>query len=499
MAASGSSDLPFSTAHLLTAVFRLAALRGRDVAHKTRQPPSPPEQPMPRDLDLLQSVFGFDRFRPGQGEIVAAVTAGENTLAIMPTGGGKSLCFQLPALLRDGVTLVISPLIALMRDQVRSLKAAGVEAGALTSGNTEEETDEVFAALSEGRLKLLYMAPERLASGSTLPCSMGPASSSPSTGPLREPVGPISARLPAHRRAAPGAGRAARRLHRDRRCRDRDEIVELFDGAGQMTFLRGRPAQHPPRLRGQGQPARPDPRLRRRPRAVQHRLHRDPGQDRDAGQALTEAKDTAPPPTMRQGRCAARGRAPVPAGRRADRGRHRRLRHGHRQARHPLGGPSTCRNRSRLLRNRSRRARSAPADTLTLFGPDDIRLRRAQIDEGGAGRIAPPTTDGSTRCWVSPRPTAAAARRCSAISARTPSLAAVRHLPEPARDLRRHRAGMKALSAALRTGELRRGASIDILTGGETGKTRARRHRKLPTGPSARTCQTRVAGDYFAR
>src|SRR6056297_1587777 len=108
---------------------------------------------MPRDLDLLKSVFGYDAFRPGQEEIVAAVTAGEETLCIMPTGGGKSLCYQLPALLRDGVTLVISPLIALMRDQVRALRAAGVEAGALTSGNTGDETDAVFAALSEGRLK----------------------------------------------------------------------------------------------------------------------------------------------------------------------------------------------------------------------------------------------------------------------------------------------------------------------------------------------------------
>ena len=71
---------------------------------------------------LLRDVFGFDGFRPGQQEIVEAVTAGENTLAIMPTGGGKSLCFQMPALLRDGVTVVISPLIALMRDQVRALQ-----------------------------------------------------------------------------------------------------------------------------------------------------------------------------------------------------------------------------------------------------------------------------------------------------------------------------------------------------------------------------------------
>ena len=121
----------------------------------------------PTARTILSDIFGYDRFRPLQEDIVNAVTAGDDVLAILPTGGGKSLCFQLPALLRPGLTVVISPLIALMRDQVRALREAGVAAGALTSGNTEEETDEVFAALNNGELKLLYMAPERLASGGT--------------------------------------------------------------------------------------------------------------------------------------------------------------------------------------------------------------------------------------------------------------------------------------------------------------------------------------------
>ena len=84
---------------------------------------------MPKTAELLHSVFGFSEFRPGQAEIVDAVLAGKNTLAIMPTGGGKSLCFQLPALCREGVTVVVSPLIALMRDQVRALREAGRRSG----------------------------------------------------------------------------------------------------------------------------------------------------------------------------------------------------------------------------------------------------------------------------------------------------------------------------------------------------------------------------------
>lgn len=117
---------------------------------------------------LLKSTFGFEDFRPGQAEIIEAVLNGEETLAIMPTGGGKSLCYQLPALLREGVTLVISPLIALMRDQVEAMRALGVEAGALTSANDEEENERVFSAIDDGRLKLLYLAPERLSSAGSL-------------------------------------------------------------------------------------------------------------------------------------------------------------------------------------------------------------------------------------------------------------------------------------------------------------------------------------------
>lgn len=111
---------------------------------------------------ILKKTFGYDAFRPGQEEIVSAIEAGRDVLAIMPTGGGKSLCYQLPALTRDGVTVVISPLIALMRDQVAQLTANGVAAAALVSANSRDENDRILDALSAGRLKLLYLAPERL-------------------------------------------------------------------------------------------------------------------------------------------------------------------------------------------------------------------------------------------------------------------------------------------------------------------------------------------------
>ena len=117
---------------------------------------------------LLHSVFGFGEFRPGQEEIVRAVLAGENVLAVMPTGIGKSLCYQLPAIARSGLTLVVSPLIALMRDQVRALSAAGVAAGSLNSSNEPAENARVLALLRRRELRLLYLAPERLARPDTV-------------------------------------------------------------------------------------------------------------------------------------------------------------------------------------------------------------------------------------------------------------------------------------------------------------------------------------------
>ena len=113
--------------------------------------------------DHLHSVFGFKRFRPGQADVVEAVLAGEDVMVIMPTGGGKSLCYQLPALVRDGLTVVVSPLIALMRDQVAQLREFGVSAAALNSQNTPEENARIAMRARQGELKFLYVAPERLA------------------------------------------------------------------------------------------------------------------------------------------------------------------------------------------------------------------------------------------------------------------------------------------------------------------------------------------------
>jgi len=116
----------------------------------------------------LASVFGFSSFRLGQEEILSAVLSDEDVLAVMPTGSGKSLCFQLPAIVRQGLTLVVSPLIALMRDQVAQLREIGVEAATLNSASEPEERARVRRGLDDGSLRLLYVAPERLLRGDVL-------------------------------------------------------------------------------------------------------------------------------------------------------------------------------------------------------------------------------------------------------------------------------------------------------------------------------------------
>jgi ATP-dependent DNA helicase RecQ len=112
--------------------------------------------------EVMRTVFGFADFRPGQADIVGAVLGGRDVLAVMPTGSGKSLCYQLPAIVRGGLTVVVSPLIALMRDQVAQLRSSGVEAGSLNSSNDPDESRRVHSLLRDGRLRLLYAAPERL-------------------------------------------------------------------------------------------------------------------------------------------------------------------------------------------------------------------------------------------------------------------------------------------------------------------------------------------------
>ena len=120
---------------------------------------------MTQKYQTLKTVFGHDAFRPLQESAVDTILSGQDLLMILPTGGGKSLCYQLPSLLMEGVTLVVSPLLALMHDQVMALKAQGILAEMIASSQSREENDAVVAQLLGGTLKMLYVAPERFSSG----------------------------------------------------------------------------------------------------------------------------------------------------------------------------------------------------------------------------------------------------------------------------------------------------------------------------------------------
>ena len=124
--------------------------------------PAPPIVSNTQLLDTLKHHFGYDKFRSGQEAIINNLLQGRDSLVLMPTGGGKSMCYQLPAMLLPGITVVVSPLIALMKDQVDNLTRQGIAAAFINSSLTRETIDDILAKLARGEIKLLYVAPERL-------------------------------------------------------------------------------------------------------------------------------------------------------------------------------------------------------------------------------------------------------------------------------------------------------------------------------------------------
>jgi ATP-dependent DNA helicase RecQ len=464
---------------------------------------------MDRAATLLHSVFGFPDFRPGQAEIVQAVLDGKNTLAIMPTGGGKSLCFQLPALCREGVTVVISPLIALMRDQVRALRAAGVEAGALTSGNTEEETEEVFAAIDEGRLKLLYIAPERLASGAAMTllrrarCSLIAVDEAHCVSQWGHDFRPDYLRIGELRRTL-NVPLAAFTATADEETRA-EIVTRLFDGVAPATFLRGfdRPNIHlafavkdKPRdqlLRfakaRKGQSGIVYAATRSKTETLAQAL-REAGHEAVAYHAGLEADERRRVEARFQREDGLIVVATVAFGMGIDKPDIRWVAH----ADLPKSIESYYQEIGRAGRD------GLPAETLTLYGAEDIRLRRSQIDEGAA--------PGDRK--------AADHIRLNALLGLAEALGCRRQVllgyfgeasepcgncdlcDRPAQLFDATDAVRKALSAILRTGEwFGAGHLIDILTGSATPKVQEKGHDQLPTFAVGRELSKPAWGAVF--
>lgn len=442
---------------------------------------------------LLKDVFGFDGFRPGQEEIVEAVTAGENVLAIMPTGGGKSLCFQLPALMRDGVTVVISPLIALMRDQVRALQELGVGAGALTSGNTPEETDAVWEGLEAGTLKLLYMAPERLAAGSVISMlkrvgvKMIAVDEAHCVSQWGHDFRPDYLRIGELKRAL-NVPLAAFTATAD--AETRDEIVQkLFEGTPPRSFLGGfdRPnihlmfaAKNSPRNQilnfaaaRRGQSGIVYCGTRAKTEGIAKALN-DAGQTAIHYHGGMEAEDRRIAERRFQQEDGLIVAATVAFGMGIDKPDIRWVAH----ADLPKSIESYYQEIGRAGRD------GAPAETLTLFGPEDIRLRRTQIDEG----LAPPerrTADHGRLNALLGLAEALECRRKTLLGYFDESEVTCGRCDlcdNPVDTFDGTTAVRKALSAMLRTEEwFGSGHLIDILLGNETDKVKQRGHQSLPT------------------
>ena len=464
---------------------------------------------MPEPRALLQSIFGFSGFRPGQEEIVDAVMAGRNTLAIMPTGGGKSLCFQLPALCREGVTVVISPLIALMRDQVRSLREAGVEAGALTSGNTDEETEDVFSALDDGRLKLLYMAPERLASAGTLPmlrrinCTLIAVDEAHCVSQWGHDFRPDYLRIGELRRSL-NVPLAAFTATADEETRG-EIVTRLFDGQAPESFLRGfdRPNIHlafsvkdSPRdqilrfaggRRGQSGIVYCATRAKTETLAQALRAEAHSACFYHGGMDAEERRRVEIRFQQEDGLIVV---ATVAFGMGIDKPDIRWVAH----ADLPKSIEGYYQEIGRAGRD------GTAAETMTLYGPDDIRLRRSQIDEG----VAPPDRKAADHARLNALLGLAEATACR----RQVLLGYFGEAAEPCGncDLCDRPAALfdatdavrKALSAMLRTGEwFGAGHLIDILTGNSTAKVREKGHDQLPTFAVGRELSKPAWGAVF--
>ncbi len=443
--------------------------------------------------NALRDIFGFDSFRPGQEEIVRAVTDGENVLAIMPTGGGKSLCFQLPALLRDGVTVVISPLIALMRDQVRALQEAGVSAGALTSANTEEETEEVWQALEAGTLKLLYIAPERLAAGSSMGMlrrigvSLIAVDEAHCVSQWGHDFRPDYLRIGDLRRAL-NVPLAAFTATAD--AETREEIAQkLFDGQVPQTFLHGfdRPNLHlafqaktKPREQllsfanaRKGQSGIVYCGTRAKTETIAQALRAE-GHTACHYHAGMDPEDRRIVETRFQREDGLIVVATVAFGMGVDKPDIRWVAH----ADLPKSIESYYQEIGRAGRD------GAPAETMTLFGPSDIALRRQQIDEG----LAPPERKAADHGRLNALLGLAEALECRRVKlleyfgddAVTCSGCDLCDKPADVSD--GTMPVRMALSAMLRTGEsFGAGYLIDILLGSPTDKVRQRGHDGLPT------------------
>ena len=117
---------------------------------------------MQKPLEILSKIYGYNSFRPMQESVINQILSRKDSLVLMPTGGGKSICYQIPAIILDGLTVVVSPLISLMKDQVDTLKSNGVTAEALNSNNSEIENDRIKNDCQNGNIKILYISPERL-------------------------------------------------------------------------------------------------------------------------------------------------------------------------------------------------------------------------------------------------------------------------------------------------------------------------------------------------